>query len=205
MYLQQGTRSDLAARSSRLGETQPRPSSFGDSGDVRLGQFESVASPSVQPVQSAAAKMGAYDPDVVRAVQRELGQRGYAPGLSDGTANPVTRAAVMAYEHDHGLPLTGEPSEALLKSILFGLPASGGATSVPPSAEATGIIKTVQQSLATLGYGVRSVDGVMGDETMRAIRKFEQKQGLPQTGRISGPLFVKLTDGTGRQQRKLTN
>ena len=26
----------------------------------------------------------------------------------------------MAYEHDHGLALTGEASEALLKRILFG-------------------------------------------------------------------------------------
>lgn len=204
MYLQQGTRSDLAARTHRLGETQPRPSSFGERIDGRLGQFEIDSTP-VQPTQPPANTEG-YDPDVVRAVQRELAQRGYAPGLNDGSAHPVTRAAVMAYEYDHGMPLTGEPSEALLKSILFGLSASGGSPSVPPSAEATGIIRTVQQSLAALGYGVRSVDGRIGEETARAIRKFEQKQGLPQTGRISGPLFVKLTDATSRQHRKpLTN
>lgn len=204
MYLQQGTRSDLASRMQRLGETQPRPSSFGGGAEVRLGQFESVpaaAQPAQQPVTAAG-----LDPDVVRAVQRELAQRGYSPGHGDGSAHSITRAAVMAYEHDHGLPLTGEPSEALLKSILFGLPATGGTPSVPPSAPATEIIRTVQQSLATLGYGVRSVDGLLGEETTRAIRRFEQKQGLPQTGRISGPLLVKLSDAANRQQRKpLTN
>ena len=32
----------------------------------------------------------------------------------------ATRAAIMAFEHDHGLALTGEASEALLKRILLG-------------------------------------------------------------------------------------
>lgn len=200
MYLQQGTRSDLAARMQRLGETQPRPSSFGGGAEVRLGQFETTpaqAQPAPQPVTAAG-----HDPDVVRAVQRELSARGYSPGHGDGSAHAITRAAVMAYEHDHGLPLTGEPSEALLKSLLFGLPASGGTPSVPPSASAAEIIRAVQQSLSTLGYGVRSVDGMLGEETTRAIRRFEQKQGLPQTGRISGQLIIKLSDAANRQQRK---
>ena len=53
--------------------------------------------------------------ETIRAIQRELRQRGYGAWSSDGVMRPVTRAAIMAYEHDQGLPLTGEASEALLK------------------------------------------------------------------------------------------
>jgi len=56
--------------------------------------------------------------ETVRAVQRELRQRGYGTLVSDGVMRPVTRAAIMAYEHDQGLPLTGEASETLLKRIV---------------------------------------------------------------------------------------
>jgi hypothetical protein len=57
--------------------------------------------------------------DVVRAVQRELRQRGYRSGIANGVAGPLTRAAIMAFQHDHGLPPTGAPSEDLLKVIVF--------------------------------------------------------------------------------------
>lgn len=57
--------------------------------------------------------------DVIRAVQRELGRRGYSAGLPNGVANEATREAIMAYQRDHALPLTGEASDALLKAIVF--------------------------------------------------------------------------------------
>jgi peptidoglycan hydrolase-like protein with peptidoglycan-binding domain len=199
MYLQQDTRSDLLARSHRLGEAQSRPSMAG----VRPEAEHRAGAGSAARPGPASLSDAEHDPDVVRAVQRELAQRGYAPGLADGLAHPVTRAAVMAYEHDHGMPLTGEPSDALLKAILFGLaPGPGTSAAVRPSTQAEEIIRTVQQSLAALGYGVGAVDGRMGEETIRAIRKFETQQGLPQSGRISGTLLVRLTEATVRRQRR---
>ena len=43
--------------------------------------------------------------DTIRAIQRELNQRGFGPVASDGIMRPVTRAAIMSYEHDNRLPL----------------------------------------------------------------------------------------------------
>src|SRR5919109_3640571 len=68
--------------------------------------------------------------DVIQAVQRELGRRGYNPGIPNGVANVATREAIMAYQRDHGLPLTGEASEALLKAIVF---ESSGVVRAPAS------------------------------------------------------------------------
>ncbi len=53
-------------------------------------------------------------------MQRELQIRGYETGARDGVAGVMTRGAIMAYEHDHGLPLTARPSQELLKAIILG-------------------------------------------------------------------------------------
>lgn len=149
---------------------------------------------------------GTPDRELVRAVQRELAQRGYDPGAQDGAATAVTRAAILAYEQDQGMPLTGEPTEKLLKALLFGsveaTASRPGERGVPAGAQAVELIKFVQSALSRLGYGVRQTDGRLGEETQRAIRKFEAEHGLPATGRISGPLVAKLAEaaGTGAPQ-----
>ena len=45
--------------------------------------------------------------DTIRAIQRELNQRGFGPVGSDGIMRPVTRAAIMSYEHDNRLAAHG--------------------------------------------------------------------------------------------------
>lgn len=197
MYLQHGTRSDLLARTQRLGEAPSRQLARAEQGDGRIGTPKPLPGP-------PATRETEIDADVVRAVQRELAQRGYLPGVADGLPHPATRGAVMAYEHDHGLPLTAEPSEAILKAILFGVPSSAAMRQQKPpepQPEARRIIQSVQQSLQVLGYPVAS-DGRLGEETVRAIRKFETDQGLPASGRISGPLLVRLSEAATRGARR---
>lgn len=197
MYLQQGTRADILARTQRLGETAARrpvlPLSIGSENAAPAGRSETE---NKEPAETE------IDVDVVRAVQRELAHRGYQPGPADGLVHPVTRAAVMAYEHDHGLRLTGDPSENLLKTILFGVPAGADKAAGDPSPQAQSVIRSVQQSLAALGYPVSAIDGRLGEETSRAIRAFEAKNSLPPSGRISGALLLKLREATARQQRR---
>lgn len=198
MYLQHGTRPDLFARVQRLGETafrRPPP--------VLESSIEQTGSTSGSLKEQPSPARADFDVDVVRAIQRELAQLGYEPGPADGLVHPVTRAAVMAYEHDHGLPLTGQPTEALLKAILFGVPSTPAAGSPrEPHPEAREIIRSVQGSLKSLGYPIRSVDGRMGPETVRAIREFESRNGLTPSGRVSGALMLKLREATVRKQRR---
>jgi peptidoglycan hydrolase-like protein with peptidoglycan-binding domain len=142
--------------------------------------------------------------DVIHAVQRELRRRGYLSGPPSGVADLVTRAAVMAYQHDHGLSLTGEPSEELLKAIVFessgAVRALASGTGTEQSPQAKQIIGTVQNWLSGLGYAVGKADGRLGQDTRRAIRKFEAEQGLPPTGRISGQLVAQLARVAGNGQ-----
>ena len=138
-------------------------------------------------------------PEIVRSVQQLLGQKGYEPGTPDGVAGLVTRAAVMAYEHDNGLPLSGEPAEQVLRH-LQGQGASKEQRAQlgrqPRSAQAEQVIRSVQQSLAALGYFSAKVDGRHGEDTVRAIREYEMDAGLVPTGRVSAPLLLKLARST---------
>ena len=136
--------------------------------------------------------------DTLRAVERELRRRGYGSVASDGAMRPMTRAAIMAYEFDHGLPLTGEASDQLLSALLF-----GGAPGADPravhkvaTAEAQELVRSVQQSLSALGYHPGPVDGQLEDDTQRAIREFEMDKGLVPKGRVSAEVLARLRQPT---------
>ena len=146
------------------------------------------------------AALGASDQtsmsDVAGRVKRELVAKGYKVEGKAGQDDMVTRAAIMAFEWDSGLPLTGRPTEALLQRLILGTGANGGvpgaSIAIRPTREAEDVIRTVQQSLTLLNAGHLETDGRIGNRTIRAIRKFEARQGLPQTGRISGTLVASL-------------
>ena len=51
------------------------------------------------------------------ALQRRLTQRGFDTGGSDGVIGPNTQQAIRDYQSSRGLPVTGAPSPALLRSL----------------------------------------------------------------------------------------
>lgn len=137
------------------------------------------------------------DPETIKAVQRELSTRGYGQLNQDGVPGLVTRAAIMAYEYDNRLVLTGEATERLLARLLLG--PTGVVSDAPDpragqvrTAQAELVMRTVQQSLAALGYQTGKIDGKAGDEIARAIREFELDEGLKPTGRVSAEVFSRL-------------
>lgn len=161
------------------------------------GSFSQVLLPGGDPKDVQRA--------TVRGVQSELARRGYEPGSTDGVAGLVTRAAVMAYEHDQGLPLTAEPSPEVLAHLRHGTSAPGAAIGLQPGApqpasHAEQVIRSVQAALGQLGYLAAGPDGSVSDQTIRAIREFEMDSGLIPTGRISGPLVARLSKQADAQR-----
>jgi peptidoglycan hydrolase-like protein with peptidoglycan-binding domain len=177
---------------------------FGDTGSIEPA---ARAPANVPPIDLAALGSSEKDAknasatEVTRAVQRELQIRGYETGGSDGIAGVITRGAIMAYEYDHSLPLSGQPTDKLLKAIILG---EGGKSKAKAgevkTAEAQDVVRQVQRSLAKLGYKPGPANGRLTPDTLRAIRAFEGDQSLPETGRISGPLIARLSrlSGEGR-------
>jgi hypothetical protein len=139
------------------------------------------------------------DTDTVRAVQTELNRLGYGPVVADGVMRPAARAAIMAFEHEHRLALTGQATQGLLKMLLFGAPASTGAAAPVEvrSPQAQAMVRQVQQMLAERGYRPGAIDGRFSAETVAAIRTFEADQGLVPKGRISAVVMERLEGGIG--------
>jgi peptidoglycan hydrolase-like protein with peptidoglycan-binding domain len=146
---------------------------------------------------------------VVRAVQRELAQRGFDVGPVDGIPSDKTRAAISSYEKAHGLPVTGAATDELLRQILLGdsVRPSGSTGSVTgktaPAQGGVASVKAVQRLLADLGYSPGPVDGTLGDATARAISAFQRDRKIAETGRITTEFLGELARVTGREPGKL--
>jgi len=132
-------------------------------------------------------------------VQSALAARGYQPGPADGDAGPMTRAAILAFEHDHGLPATAEASEALLAALRGPRRRTAkGANWHRPTEAASSLVRSVQQHLISTGYMRGAPTGIPDAPTIAGIRAFETAQQLPPTGRISAPLMARIQQNLAR-------
>jgi len=170
----------------------------GDSLRTPVGAQSSGSSNPIEALVNAqpTAHADTASADTVRAIQRELAQRGYMAAVADGLANRDTRAAILAFEFDQGLALTADPSETLLRAIILGHDgatdaASARGTQLGPHAQE--LIGSVQQALVGLGFGPFKAPGVQDADTSQAITRFERDHRLPETGRISAGLIAQLS------------
>ena len=141
--------------------------------------------------------------DLLRAVRRELGNHNYFPGTSsrelDGSVDAMTTGAVMAYQYDNDLNVTGLVSDALFKSFLFGVDNKNKDRKGVPSfsTHTHQLVAEIQGTLSAQGHYQGKIDGLFAGKTMDAIKRFESDRGLPVTGRVSGLLVQELTRLTG--------
>lgn len=154
------------------------------------------APPAGTSAPSADSQAVSADRELVAAIQQELDVQGYAPGKPSGELTLETRAALIAYETDIGRPLTGLPSEATLKALLFGatIVAKGLA---PPTitVEGRAVIRAIEDRLAQAGYDPGAVDGKPDAALAKAIKRLEADHGLKSTGRIGAELVRRLETG----------
>lgn len=211
LYLQEAPRlAGTAIRASEK-EQQSRPSAATASlpqEDVSTAgtlSIEPQPSNATQPRVAATPESKPDTPisaELVRAIQRELTRRGYDPGAINGELDIGTRAAIIAYEFDEGLPLKGEPSEAVLKSLIFG--AAAGKSGLGPGPadrfeRRRDLVIQVQDMLAQMGYLTGPSDGQFDSETRDAIRKFENDRELSGNGRLTARVLLELIIANGRR------
>jgi hypothetical protein len=137
---------------------------------------------------------------LVGAIQRELSDRGYDAGRRDGNVDVPTREAIMAFEFDAGLTLTGTPSEVLLKQILFGpyrtnQGAGDGSERVEREPRLVG---EVQTRLAELGFSSAPATGRMSQATRDAVRAFEKNRELPISGQLGMRVMLEIVIVSGK-------
>ena len=137
-------------------------------------------------------------------------QRWFKRAADQGIAKAFYNLAVLA---ESGLGAPANPTGArayLSRAALLGDPDARAALAkkpVPkpdpsknggdPAKPATEVIGAVQHMLTELGYDAGRIDGVIGDKTRQAIRKFQSDNGLPQTGVATEELLEVLTAKLG--------
>ena len=159
--------------------------------------------PAPRPVRPSAAPPSRPSPPapprVIKAIQRELQFRGYMDEPATGTLGPVTRAAILSYEFDEGLPLAGEANEAILKSLIFGrVEGKAGPGPAERFEERRALVSQVQAMLAAMGYAAGPPDGRLDAKTRDAIRQFESDRHLSARGRLTERVLLEMVIVAGR-------
>jgi hypothetical protein len=166
----------------------------GDGGGVNTNVVNPagpVGAPSRRLVRTSAGESARVDN--LGAIRRELMTRGYLAKAGGEPLDARTRAAILAFEYDHGLTLTATPSEALLKSLIFETArAKQTAGARPMTSEAVTFIKELQRALERVGFLKAGVSGRIDGATRSAIRAFERDRGMQSTGRVSAVLVDSL-------------
>lgn len=164
----------------------------------QTGQVAATSTKAMRAGADAQPSSGANQvTDTVRAIQRELKALRIYPGQIDGKPSPLVHAAIVAYEQAQALPITGEPTQTLLRDLIVGpiasaTPAASQGMGIAPGSAAERLIRDIRQKLVSLGYAPGNGDGRLTIELMQAIRAFEKDNGLPQTGRVSANLLLHI-------------
>lgn len=146
-------------------------------------------------VAQAEARLGITGPQRV-AVQRELTRLGYNTYGADGVWGRNTRTAIATWQRDRGDTVTGYVTAAQLKLLARGTvvtppteePPAGNLTAVQAEA-ALNLTRaqrtTIQKQLTALGHDAGVADGLWGSRTRTALRAWQQKNDLTQTGYVT--------------------
>ncbi|MFT4080471.1 peptidoglycan-binding domain-containing protein [Rhodomicrobium sp.] len=130
------------------------------------------------------------------ALYRELGQRGYSEQLQHGENG--LRLAVLAYQFDNAMPLTGEPTEALLKRVLFDTNHGPHGAFADRAELNPKLVVETQKALLGLGFFRGTFSGRLDVWTSNAIKDFERHRGIPVTGRLTDETLLELIAFSGQ-------
>jgi peptidoglycan hydrolase-like protein with peptidoglycan-binding domain len=161
-----------------------------------------AAAPAPAPAAAAAEEPQLSWPkatvDQVRAVQQALINLHKLRGKADGAAGPATRKAIREFEKSAGLPETGHASRevyaALTKALAHREPAAATAPAAASDwpANSADQIRAIQQLLVELKLLHAEPTGTVGPKTRRAIRDWQRKSGVKETGEPSEALYNSL-------------
>ncbi|MBW4625202.1 MAG: peptidoglycan-binding protein [Brasilonema octagenarum HA4186-MV1] len=134
-------------------------------------------SPTNQPTTGDKLRLGDRG-EAVRILQEQLINAGYLQGEPNGYFGPNTADAVRRFQEDNYLAasgIAGPTTRAKLYSMANDAPTSGDFS-----------VLEIQRRLREQGFYKGALNGVMGDETKKAIRQAQQFYGMSLSNVRSG-------------------
>ena len=123
----------------------------------------------------------------VKQLQQRLRELGFYSSSCDGNFGNETVNAVKAFQKKNGLAQTGIADAATQGKLNSDSAVKANATTTEVSgtlqkgARGT-LVKLLQQRLKELGYYKSAIDSSYGTQTVNAVKAFQKKNGLSQTG-----------------------
>jgi peptidoglycan hydrolase-like protein with peptidoglycan-binding domain len=156
-------------------------------GSQTLDKLESIVTPPASiPVTYAPAPITPQTTTPVpttKELQQELKDLGYYTGTVDGIYGPKTESAVAAFQKVYGLPVDGIVGPNTLDKL---------DDIVLPPGNIPATNKDIQAELKSLGFYSGNIDGIIGPQTISAIKAFQNLNGLPITGVVDQQTFASL-------------
>lgn len=146
---------------------------------------------------SAETLYPGYSGQAVRDLQNSLVAAGYYARSVDGDYGSTTKEAVILFQLAHGLPPSGEADDATRAAIRAaenqGYRPGGGV--VYAEGNRGSMIVDMQQKLQSAGYLSGGVDGVYGEDTKNAVKRYQQDHNIPVSGVIDEMTYADLNNG----------
>ena len=190
---------------------------------IKVGSSSSSKSSSSKSSSSSSSSSGTCsvgdEGSKVKAVQKRLKNLGFYSGSIDGDYGSGTKKAVIAFQKKNGLKQTGNVNSATLEKLnsssakkasssSSSSSSSSGSSGSSSSSSSSGTcsvgdegsaVKAVQQRLKKLGYLNGSVDGDYGSGTKNAVKAFQKRNGLKQTGSVNSATLKKLNSSDAKK------
>ena len=129
--------------------------------------------------------------DSVKALQKRLIELGYLTETANGTFGPATKSAVAEFQKAAGITADGVAGSATI-TALFSASAPRKADGTLKRGDRGDAVVTLQKRLRELGYLTDTADGIFGDTTEEAIKKFQKAVGLAADGVAGATTQAKL-------------
>ncbi len=167
------------------------------------GRVGYVYSTYVELIEDAVLSKGSKG-DAVKQLQQRLKELGYYSSSCDGNFGNVTVNALKAFEKKNGLTVDGIADEATLKKLNSSSAISSKGNTVSSKDEDDAddetlkkgskgtAVKQLQQRLKQLGYYSSTIDGDYGNNTVKAVKAFQKKNNLSQTGTADAATLKKV-------------
>lgn len=137
-----------------------------------------------------------YSGDRVRKMQNALKNKGFYTGKVDGKFGPATKAAVKDYQRSIGLRADGKPGNKTLTALYEGQSKVNNTNTGTKKSDTTvkdshtlyygctgSRVKALQKALKKAGMYKGTCDGIYGELTEKAVRKYQSKNGLQVDGK----------------------
>jgi hypothetical protein len=94
----------------------------------------------------------------------------------------VALCVVLTGSHSSTTPAAGSTPSSSAPATTSGGSSSGGSSHTVTPVQPSAAVETLQRQLGQLNYYEGPVDGLMGPQTIAAIKDLQRQAGLPQTG-----------------------